>query len=140
MLEIQLIGNLGKDPDARYAVDGTLVVSFPVAVTRRYTRKNGEKVEDTTWVDVTVFGSLAEICNEYLTKGRQVFVRGRPDVRAFTRRDGQPGAALSVIASSVKFLGSKNGAKADNDADHAIDPMDQVPDAGIEIDADDVPF
>ncbi len=107
MLEVQLIGNLGKDPEARYTNEGALVVSFSVAVSRRWTDRDGQKREDTTWVDVTAWGGLAETCHQHLNKGRQVFVRGRPEVRAFTRKDGTPGAALQVTASEVVFLGTK---------------------------------
>ena len=112
MLEVQLIGNLGQDPEARYTAEGTLVVSFPVAATRRWTDRDGQKHEETTWVDVTTWGGLAEVCHQHLTKGRQVFVRGRPDVRAFTRKNGEVGAVLRVTAEEVIFLGGKPGEKA----------------------------
>ncbi|WP_322807048.1 single-stranded DNA-binding protein [Thermanaerothrix sp.] len=111
MLEIQLIGNLGQDPEARYTAEGTMVVTFPVATKRRWTDRDGQKHEETTWVDITAWGNLAEICHQHLTKGRQVFVRGRPEVRAFTRKNGEAGAALRVTADEVIFLGGKPGEK-----------------------------
>ncbi len=97
MLEIQLIGNLGKDPEARYTNEGVLVVNFPVAVS---TRK-----DETVWVEVSAW--LGERCHQYLTKGRQVFVRGVPTIEAFTRKNGEAGAALKVTAQVVQFLGVK---------------------------------
>lgn len=99
MLEIQLIGNLGKDPEGRYTQEGVFVCTFSVAVS---TRK-----DETVWVDVSAWRELGERCHQYLSKGRQVFVRGRPEVRAFTRKDGTAGAALQVTASEVQFLGGK---------------------------------
>jgi len=99
VFEMQLIGNLGRDPDGGYTTDGVFVCSFSVAIS---TRK-----EETVWVEVSAWRELGERCHQYLTKGRQVFVRGRPEVRAFTRKDGTPGAALHLTASEVIFLGAK---------------------------------
>ena len=101
MLEIQLIGNLGKDPEARYTNEGVLVVNFPVAVS---TRK-----DETVWVEVSAWRELGERCRQYLAKGRQVFVRGIPTIEAFTRKNGEAGAALKVTAQVVQFLGVKGG-------------------------------
>ncbi len=97
MLEIQLIGNLGKDPEARYTQDGVFVANFPVAVNVRK--------DETVWVEVSAWRELGERCHQYLTKGRQVLVRGTPEVQAFTRKNGEPGAALKVVAQIVQFLG-----------------------------------
>ena len=99
MLEIQLIGNLGKDPEARYTSEGVLVVNFPVAVS---TRK-----DETVWVEVSAWRELGERCHQYLAKGRQVFVRGIPTIEAFTCKNGEAGAALKVTAQVVQFLGVK---------------------------------
>lgn len=103
MLEIQLIGNLGKDPEARYTESGTLVCNFNVAAS---VPKAGGK-EETTWVEVTAWDKLAETCHQYLTKGARVFVRGTPRVETFTRKNGEAGAALKVTAQTVQFLSSK---------------------------------
>jgi len=104
MLELQLIGNLGKDPEGRYTQDGVFVCTFPVAVT---TRK-----DETVWVEVSAWRELGERCHQYLAKGRQVFVRGVPAVEAYTRKNGEAGAALKVTAQVVQFLGGKPGEKA----------------------------
>lgn len=135
MLEVQLVGNLGQDPEARYTAEGTMVVTFPVATKRRWTDRSGQKHEETTWVDITVWGNLAEICHQHLTKGRQVFVRGRPEVRAFTRKNGEPGAALRVTAESILFLGSKQDKAAEEMPTPSLDdlPLNGIPD-------DDIPF
>ncbi|MEJ5315320.1 MAG: single-stranded DNA-binding protein [Anaerolinea sp.] len=101
MLEMQLIGNLGKDPEGRYTQDGVFVCTFPVAVT---TRK-----DETVWVEVSAWRELGERCHQFLAKGRQVFVRGTPAVEAFTRKNGEAGASLKVTAQTVQFLGVKGG-------------------------------
>lgn len=106
MLEIQLIGNLGKDPEARYTPDGVLVCSFSVAATPRK--------DETVWVEVTAWRELGERCHKYLAKGRQVFVRGVPAVEAYTRKNGEPGASLKVTAHTVQFLG---GGKPESDGE-----------------------
>lgn len=107
MLDIQLIGNLGKDPEARYTNDGVLVVNFPVGVS---TRKN-----ETIWVEVTAWRELGERCHQYLTKGRQVFVRGVPTIEAYTRKSGEAGAALKVTAQVVEFLGGGRSGAGEDD-------------------------
>ncbi|MEW6287781.1 MAG: single-stranded DNA-binding protein [Chloroflexota bacterium] len=115
MLEMQFIGNLGKDPEARYTPDGVLVVNFSVAVTPRK--------DETVWVEVTAWRELGERCHQYLKKGRQVFVRGVPTVEAFKRKTGEPGAALKVTAQMVQFLGGKNGDAAGQPTEQAEDDI-----------------
>ncbi len=98
-IEIQLIGRLGADPEARYTPDGVMVTSFPVAVSK------GK--DSTLWVRVTAWRELGELCHQYLQKGRQVWVRGFPQVYAFAGQDGKPTASLQVQANEVVFLGDK---------------------------------
>ena len=99
MLELQLIGNLGKDPEGRYTQEGVFVCTFPVAVS---TRK-----DETVWVEVSAWRELGERCHQFLAKGRQVFVRGIPTLEAFTRKNGEARASLKVTAQVVQFLGVK---------------------------------
>ena len=108
MIELTVIGNLGKDPEARYTPNGTLVCNFSVASSRKV---NGE--DHTTWVDVTAWDKLAETCHKHLAKGSKVFVRGVPEVQAFARKNGEPGASLKLTAQTVQFLSGK----ADNGED-----------------------
>jgi single-strand DNA-binding protein len=114
--KIILIGNLGRNPEMRYMPNGKPVTNFSVASNRRWT--DGENVahEETIWVRVSAFGRLAEVCNKFLAKGRQVYVEGRlrPDretggPRVYQRRDGSYGASYEVVAATVQFLGSRDG-------------------------------
>ena len=105
-----IVGNLGKDPEMRFTPDGTPVCNFNVAVNRRWTNGDGTTGEKTTWFRVTVWRKLAEICNQYLSKGRLVMVVGEIDASAFMpEQGGSPRASLELTARDVKFLGGSNG-------------------------------
>lgn len=109
--KLVIVGNLGRDPELRYTPDGTPVCNFSVACNRKWTNKDGSKGEETTWFRVTTWRRMAEVCNEYLSKGRQVLIEGRlsPDEsgnpRTFKRNSGEVGASYEVTASTVRFLG-----------------------------------
>lgn len=113
--KIELIGNLGRDPEMRYLPDGTAVTNLSIATNRRWTdRASGAPVEETAWFRVSVWGPQAESCNLYLAKGRQVHVEGRLQVdpatggpRIWEREDGTAGAAFEIRASNVTFLGGR---------------------------------
>ena len=91
----------------RYTPNGDSVTSFSVASSRRYRTREGEQREETEWFNVSTFGRLADVCNQYLTKGRQVYVEGRLRGRSYTDRDGQPRYSLEINASEIQFLGSR---------------------------------
>ena len=77
MHKITIIGHLGRDPEMKYTPDGQAVTTFSVAFSRKYKTAEGEPREETEWFNVSAWGKLAEVCNEYLTKGKQVYVEGR---------------------------------------------------------------
>lgn len=106
--KLTLIGNLGRNPEMRYLPSGTAVCDFSVATNRTY-YKDEEKVTETTWFKVTVWGNRAENCNQYLRKGSKVMVEGRlqPEVNTWTKSDGSIGASYDMTASEVIFLSSK---------------------------------
>jgi len=115
--KITIIGNLGRDPEMRYTQDGTPVTNFSVATNRRWTNQDGSQGEETIWFRVSAWRRLAETCNEYLQKGRQVFVEGRlrPDPatggpRIWTGNDGVTRAQYEITAITVRFLGGRGGA------------------------------
>ena len=110
--KVILMGNLTRDPELRYVPSGTAVANFSIAVNRTYKDGAGEKKEDTSFIRIVVWGKMAEICGEYLTKGRSVLVEGRLKSRAWETPEGQKRSALDVVATSVQFL----GAKGDNNA------------------------
>ena len=107
MNKIIVIGNVGRDPEMRYTPNGQAITSFSVASNRRYRTADGEQREETEWFNVSAFGRLSEICNQYLTRGQQVYVEGRLRGRSYTDRDGQPRYSLDITANEVQFLGRR---------------------------------
>lgn len=107
MLTASVIGNLGNDPEMRYAQSGTATLRFNVATNGRAKNADGQWEDRTEWVRVTVFGQRAESLNEYLRKGTRVFVYGRLEARPWTTKDGDVRAGLEVIASDVDFMSSR---------------------------------
>ena len=115
--KIIIVGNLGRDPEMRYTPQGTPVTTLSVATNRRWTNADGTPGEETIWFRVSAWGKQAEVCNQYLSKGRQVLVEGhlKPDPetggpRIWTRQDGTAGASFEVNASVVRFLGGRGEA------------------------------
>ncbi len=105
-----VVGNLGGDPEMRYLPDGTPVTNFSVAVNHTWNKPDGSKAERTDWFRVTAWRGLAEICNQYLTKGRQVLVEAEQvKASAYTNNQGQPAASLEMTAVRVVFLGNGQG-------------------------------
>ncbi|QRN82653.1 single-stranded DNA-binding protein [Chloroflexota bacterium] len=111
--QLTIVGYLGRDPEMRFTPGGQAVTSLSVASSRNYTTNAGQKVDETTWFRVSVWGAQAESCNQYLKKGSAVLVIGRlrPDPetggpRTFTRNDGTPGSSYEVTAQTVRFLPS----------------------------------
>lgn len=105
--KVFLMGNLTRDPELRYVPSGTAVANFTLAVNRPYKDNSGEKKEDVSFIRIVVWGKMAEICGEYLTKGRPVLVEGRLKSRSWEDQSGQKRSALDVVAVNVQFLGSK---------------------------------
>ncbi|MGI8889688.1 MAG: single-stranded DNA-binding protein [Chthoniobacterales bacterium] len=108
--KVLLMGNLTRDPEVRYTPKGTAVAELGIAVNRVYSGENGEKREEVTFVDVTVWGRTAENVGEYLKKGRPVFVEGRLQLDSWDdKQSGQKRNKLKVVADNVQFLGSPRG-------------------------------
>lgn len=105
--KITIVGYLGRDPEMRFTPQGTAVCNFSVATTERRKDRNGEFQDVTTWFRITTFGKQAETANQYLTKGKQVYVEGRLRQDEYTDREGQKRTVLEVTASELHFLGSR---------------------------------
>ena len=138
MNKIIVIGNLGRDPEMRYTPGGQSVTSFSVASNRRYTTGAGEQREETEWFNVNAWGKLAELCNQYLTKGRQVYVEGRLHSRSYEARDGQLRFVNEINLTDVQFLGGAGAAGEDRSL---YGPGPGAGDEGPPMDdVDDLPF
>jgi single-strand DNA-binding protein len=102
-----LVGNLGRDPELRQTPNGQSVVNFTLATSETWTDKNGERVERTEWHRIVVWGRTAEMCNQYLSKGRTVYVEGRIQTREWEDKDGNKRYTTEINASTVNFIGPR---------------------------------
>jgi single-strand DNA-binding protein len=107
MNKVMIIGNLGRDPEMRYTPSGRPVTTFSVATTRSWHSSDGERHEDTEWFNVVAWGNLAEICNNYLHKGQQVYVEGRLQTRRWEDSDGNKHFAIELVAREMIMLGDR---------------------------------
>lgn len=114
MNKITIIGYLGRDPEMRYSTSGNPMTSFSIASSHRYTTAAGEQRDETEWFNCTAFGRLADTCNQYLARGRQVYIEGRLRSREYNRRDGTPGFSLDVSVTDVQFLGRRDDQSGDS--------------------------
>jgi single-strand DNA-binding protein len=136
--KVMIIGNVGSDPEMRFLQSGKPVTTFSVATNRVYTGTNGERKEETEWFNVVVWNKLAELCNQYLGKGRLVYVEGRQRSRSWDGQDGQKHYRTELIAEQVTFL-DKNGQPSDKSSQPAAEgaPHGDAPDGYV---PDDLPF
>ncbi|WDN91043.1 single-strand DNA-binding protein (plasmid) [Desulfosarcina sp. BuS5] len=128
--KVMLIGNLGQDPETRYTQDGRAVSNFSLATNMKWKNKEGDQQEQVEWHRIVVFGNLAEICEKYLKKGKQVYIEGRIQTRKWQDDDGNNRYTTEVVANQMKMLG--NNGKSEPAANEIQSP-DIPPD-------DDIPF
>ena len=138
-----LIGNLGKDPEIRYTPSGTAVANFSIATSESWTDKeSGEKRERTEWHRIVAWGKLAEICGEYLHKGKQVYVEGRIQTRDWEDNDGVKRYTTEIIINQMLMLGtrsdSNDGTRQERSQSRPPqDNYERPPQGGYD---DDIPF
>lgn len=113
-----LMGNLTRDPEVRYTPKGSAVAEIGLAVNRQYSTEGGEKREEVTFVDVTLWGRTAEIAGEYLKKGRPVLIEGRLQLDSWDdKQSGQKRSKLKVVGESMQLLGGRQGGGGGGDVD-----------------------
>lgn len=105
--KVMIIGNLGRDPEMRYTPSGKPVTSFSVATSRTWTTTDGDRREATEWFNVVAWRDLAEICNQYLSKGSKVYIEGRLQTRSWESPDGQKHFRTEVVADEMIVLDSR---------------------------------
>lgn len=105
--KVQVIGNLGDDPEVRYTGSGQAVGTLRIATNERWTDKDGQSQERTEWHRVVVWGKQAEQCKEFLSKGRQIYAEGRLQTREWTDREGHKRYTTEIVAQRVLFLGGR---------------------------------
>jgi single-strand DNA-binding protein len=103
--KVMIIGNLGREPEMRYTPSGRPVTTFSVATSRSWHSSDGERHEETEWFNVVAWGSLAEICNQYLHKGKQVYIEGRLQTRRWEDSEGNKHFTTELVANEMIMLG-----------------------------------
>lgn len=135
--KVMIIGNVGRDPEMRYLQDGTPMTSFSVATSRAWTTPDGDRREETDWFNVVAWRKLAETCNQFVTKGRKVYIEGRLQTRSWEGQDGQKHYRTEVIAQTMILLDRRPGGAGAPTDDFSQRP---APDAEGPIEPDDLPF
>lgn len=162
--KVQLIGNLTRDPELRYTPNGKAVCSFGIATNRYWTTESGEKREEADFHNIVAWGKLAELCSQFLVKGRKVYVEGRLSTRSWTGQDGTQKSRTEVVIDDMILLDSRGGGVVSgeqaqkpvkNAAKHRKDeeakmkegekeevavPEGNNPSAEEEVSPDDIPF
>ncbi|MEW6568279.1 MAG: single-stranded DNA-binding protein [Chloroflexota bacterium] len=105
--KVMIIGHLGRDPEMRYTPSGRPVTTFSVATTRSWNTAEGERREETEWFNVVAWGSLAEICNQHLRKGQQVYLEGRLQTRRWDDQEGKKHFTTELVAKEMIVLGER---------------------------------
>ena len=139
--KVLLLGNVTRDPEVRYTPKGSAVCDLGVAVNRNYTTDSGEKREEVTFVDVTLWGRTAEVASEYLKKGRPVFVEGRLQMDTWDdKQTGQKRTRLRVVADNMQLLGGRPGGGADAPGESRQITAPPKKSGPSEPDEDEIPF
>ncbi|MCO5189479.1 MAG: single-stranded DNA-binding protein [Anaerolineae bacterium] len=140
--KITIAGNLGREPEMRYMPDGTAVTNLNVATNRSWSNADGERVQETTWFRVSLWGKRAEVANQYLSKGDKVLVEGRLQAdsatggpRLWQRQDGTMSASFEIRATDFAFL---NSSSHNGSAEPVAAGANGY--GGHEIEEDDIPF
>jgi single-strand DNA-binding protein len=113
--KVLLVGNLGRDPEVRSTPSGQPVATFTLATNRRWKDKNGQRQEQTEWHNIVVWGRLAEVAGQYLTKGKQIFVEGRLQTRSWEdRQTGEKRFRTEIVADNFQMLGARGASEPES--------------------------
>ena len=154
--KVMIMGNLTRDPEVKYTPKGTAVADLALAINRVYSTDAGEKREETTYVDVELWGRQAEIAGEYLRKGRPVYIEGRLKLDTWDdKQTGQKRSKMRVVGEALQLLGSRDGGGGGSEGDDvprqaqrppqrsagAASPQARRPaDPDLDVEGDDIPF
>ncbi|MEI7815841.1 MAG: single-stranded DNA-binding protein [Desulfuromonadales bacterium] len=117
--KVMLIGNLGKDPEVRFTASGQAVASFSLATSEKFKGKTGEWEERTEWHNITLWGKLAEIAGEYLSKGKTIYVEGRLQTRKWQDKSGNDRYTTDIVGDKMQMLSAKGERSGGSDSSSA---------------------
>ena len=124
--KVMIIGRLGQDPEMRYTPSGRPLTKFQLAANRSWTTADGEKKTETEWFNIVAWGKLAEICNQYLKKGQQVYIEGRFHTRRWQDDEGANHSSVEVITQEMIMLDGRAGDENNPESDDMPD-QDEYP-------------
>ncbi len=136
--KVMLIGNLGKDPEVRYTPSGQAVASFSLATSEKFKSKSGEWEERTEWHNITLWGKLAEIAGEYLSKGKTVYIEGRLQTRKWQDKNGNDRYTTDIVGDKMQMLspmGERRGSDGPSETSGGGGGYEEPP-----FQDDDIPF
>lgn len=134
--KVMIIGHLGRDPEMRYTPSGRPVTTYSVATSRSWNTSDGDRRSDTEWFNVVAWGSLAEICKQYLVKGQQVYIEGRLQTRRWEDDDGNKRTTVEIVAKEMIMLGDRKK-KSDQEPDEDATEFETN---GFDTEEDEFPF
>jgi single-strand DNA-binding protein len=138
--KVLLMGNLTRDPELRYTPNGTAVASFGIAINRTWKTPEGEKKEETCFVDASVFGKRAEVVSEYFSKGKPIFIEGRLQFQQWEAKDGQKRSALRVVVEDFQFVGPRTTASSGQNASPTTGASKGPGNMVDDVNNDEIPF
>jgi single-strand DNA-binding protein len=124
--KVMLIGRLGRDPEMRYTPSGRPVTTFSMATSRTWNTSEGERRTETEWFNVVAWGSLAEICKQFLIKGQQVYVEGRLQTRHWEDTEGNKHSVTEIVANEMIMLGERREMN-NAGAEYGVEEEDEFP-------------
>ena len=136
--KVMILGRLGQDPELKYTPGGMAVCNFSIATSETWDDKAGQKHEKVEWHRIVVWGKLAELCNQYLTKGKQAFVEGALQTRSWDDKSGGKRYTTEIIAKSVQFIGGSSEASSPTHRNDENQEYDISTDNNFT--SDDIPF
>lgn len=129
--KVQLIGNLGADPEIRQATNGNAIANLNIATSEKWTDKSGEKRENTEWHRVVIFGKLADVVGQYVRKGDRIYIEGKLQTRKWQDRDGNDRYTTEIVGNQMLMLGGRQGGQQQSQ------PTPSRDSGGLD---DDIPF
>jgi single-strand DNA-binding protein len=125
--KVMIIGHLGRDPEMRYTPSGKPVTTFSIATSRSWNTSDGQRRSETEWFNVVSWGSLAEICKQFLYKGQQVYIEGRLQTRHWEDTEGNKHSATEIVANEMIMLGERRSESKDQTSDDQEKEEDEFP-------------
>lgn len=138
--KVILVGNLGKDPEVRVLEGGRKVANFSLATTESYKDKNGERVENTEWHNISFWGPISEVIEKYLKKGSQIYVEGKIRTRSYEDKEGVKKYVTEIVGQTMTMLGNKSASDNTDYSKGNSATQNVSASVGDEDESDDLPF